>query len=159
MSRFTNHTDGTPGPTGPKGDPGDSGVSSETTFIINGGTLGTQPTFSGSPLFSGSYVKVGNLVHFQVQVDMDNITSFGTGQYYIDLPFAAKYGYQFKEGCLHDISTEKQYAIGGHVYSGQSRIGLNFTNSNGQDDPFDYNSPVTLSTQDNFHFAGTYISE
>jgi hypothetical protein len=131
----------------------------ETSFTVNGGTLGTQPTFDGAPLFSGTYVINGPMVHFQIQVDMDNITSFGTGQYYVDLPFPAKYGYQFKEGCLHDISSGKQYAIGGHVYAGQSQMALTFTNSAGQDEPFDYNSPVVLATTDNFHISGTYISE
>jgi hypothetical protein len=131
----------------------------ETSFTVNGGTLGDQPTFTGDPLFSGSYVKTGPLVHFQIQVDMDNITNFGTGQYYVDLPFDAKYGYQIKEGCLHDVSTGNQYAIGGHVLAGENRLVLTYTNSNGQDEPFDHNSPITLTTADNFHVAGTYISE
>jgi len=135
-----------------------SATSIEQSFTVNGGTLGTQPTFDGAPLFSGTYVINGPMVHFQIQVDMDNILTFGDGQYVIDLPFPAKYGYQFKEGCLHDISSGKQYAIGGHVYAGQSQMALTFTNSAGQDDPFDYNSPVTLSTADNFHISGTYIS-
>jgi hypothetical protein len=148
MARFIN----------PVGD-GSEGVPAETVFTINGGTLGTQPTFTGAPLFSGSYVKNGPLVHFQIQVDMDNITNFGTGQYYVDLPFDAKYGYQIKEGCLHDISTDRQYAIGGHVFAGANRLLLTFTNSNGQDEPFDYNSPITLNVADNFHVAGTYIVE
>lgn len=147
----------------PKGADGadgqDAEAVSETSFTVNGGTLGDQPTFNGAPLFSGTYVKTGPLVHFQIQVDMDNITNFGTGQYYVDLPFPSKYGYQVKQGCLHDISTGKQYAIGGHVYAGQSQLGLTFTNSSGQDEDFDHNSPVTLAIADNFHIAGTYISE
>jgi hypothetical protein len=130
----------------------------ETPFTVNGGTLGTQPTFEGAPLFSGTYVKTGPLVHFQIQVDMDNITNFGTGQYYVDLPFPAKYGYQVREGCLHDISADRQYAIGGHVTAGQSRLNLFFTDSNGQDQEFDYNSPATLAVADNFHVSGTYIT-
>jgi hypothetical protein len=148
MARFIN----------PIGD-GSEGVPTETVFTVNGGSLGTQPTFTGAPLFSGSYVKNGPLVHFQIQVDMDNITNFGTGQYYVDLPFDAKYGYQIKEGCLHDISTDRQYAIGGHVFAGSNRLLLTFTNSNGQDEPFDHNSPITLNVADNFHVAGTYIVE
>ena len=135
-------------------------LGAETSFTVNGGTAGTQPTFNGSPLFSGSYVKNGPLVHFQIQVDMDNITSFGTGQYYVDLPFPAKYGYKFREGCLHDISTSRDYAMGGHVYAGQSRVTLGSTDTQSGtvfDIAFDYNSPVTLSTADNFHISGTYI--
>jgi len=135
-----------------------STVSEETVFAVNGGTDGTQPTFSGAPLFSGSYVKVGSLVHFQIQVDMDNITSFGTGQYYVDLPFQAKYAYQVREGCVHDISTSRQYPIGGHVLAGQSRLNLNFVDSNGRDDAFTYNTPFVLDVVDNFHIAGTYIA-
>jgi hypothetical protein len=152
-----------------KGDTGENGANgadgedaeavSETSFTVNGGTTGTQPTFDGAPLFSGSYVKTGPMVHFQIQVDMDNITNFGTGQYYVDLPFDAKYAYQVREGCLHDTSTDRQYAIGGHVAAGQSRLNLFFTDSNGQDQEFDYNSPITLAVADNFHIAGTYISE
>jgi hypothetical protein len=130
----------------------------ETSFTVNGGSLGTQPTFDGVPLFSGTYVKTGPMVHFQIQVDMDNITNFGTGQYYVDLPFPAKYGYQVREGCLHDISTDRQYAIGGHVSAGQSRLNLFFTDTNGQDQEFDHNSPITLAVADNFHVSGTYIS-
>jgi hypothetical protein len=144
----------------PKGVDGEDAVAvTETSFTVNGGTLGTQPTFDGAPLFSGTYVINGPMVHFQVQVDMDNILTFGSGQYFIDLPFPVKYGYQFKEGCLHDISSGKQYAIGGHVYAGQSQLALTFTNSAGQDEAFDFNSPVTLNVADNFHISGTYISE
>lgn len=136
--------------------PGQTAI--ETSFTVNGGTTATQPTFDGAPLFSGTYVKIGPQVHFQIQVNMDNITSFGTGQYYVDLPFDAKYGYQFKEGCLHDISASNQYAIGGHVAAGTNRLFLTYTGSNGQDEFFDHDSPVNLNAADNFHISGTYIS-
>jgi hypothetical protein len=133
----------------------------DSAFQVSGGTLGTQPTFNGQPLFTGSYIKIGKVVHFEIQVDMDNITSFGTGQYYVDLPFPAKYGYKFREGCLHDISGNKDYAIGGHVFAGSSRLTLTSTDASGNtvfDIPFVYNNPITLSTADNFHIAGTYIT-
>ena len=133
----------------------------DSAFQVSGGTLGTQPTFNGQPLFTGSYIKIGKVVHFQIQVDMDNITSFGTGQYYVDLPFPAKYGYKFREGCLHDISATRDYEIGGHVYAGQSRLTLtSMDTQSGKvfDIPFTYNNPITLSTADNFHISGTYIA-
>ena len=135
---------------------------SDTSFVVTGGTTGTQPTFSGSPLFTGSYTKIGDQVHFQIQVDMDNITGFGTGQYYLDLPFPSKYPYKFRDGCLHDISASKDYAIGGHVAAGASRMYLFSTDTQSGtvfDIEFDYNSPVTLATADNFHIAGTYIAD
>jgi hypothetical protein len=134
----------------------------ESNFAVSGGTLGTQPTFNGTPLFSGSYIKTGSLVHFQIDVDMDNITSFGTGQYYVDLPFPSRYSYKFREGCLHDISAGIDYAITGHVYAGQSRLTLGSTDASGNtvfDVPFVYNNPTTLAVADNFHISGTYISQ
>jgi hypothetical protein len=133
-------------------------ASGEVSFTVNGGTLGTPPAFIGDPLFSGSYVKTGPLVHFQIQVDMDNITNFGTGQYVVVLPFLSKYAYQVRQGCLHDVSTGKQYSIGGHVLPNSANLALTFTNTNGQDEVFDYNSPVTLTSEDNFHISGTYIT-
>jgi hypothetical protein len=131
----------------------------DSPFSVVGGTLGTQPTFSSAPLFTGSYVKADDLVHFQIQVDMDNITAFGTGQYYVDLPFTAKHNYYLRDGCVHDISTDKQYSIGGHISAGSKRLFLRSTSSNGNDVAFEHNVPFTLNAADNFHIAGTYITE
>ena len=133
----------------------------EVSFTVNGGSTGTQPTFNGAPLFSGSYVRSGSLIHFQIQVDMDNITSFGTGQYYVDLPFPAKYGYKFREGCLHDISANRDYAIGGHVFPNESRLYLGSTDASGNtvfDIAFVQGNPTTLSTEDSFHISGSYLA-
>jgi hypothetical protein len=125
-------------------------------FVPMGGTTGTQPTFNGAPLFTGSYNKIGNIVHFAIDVDMDNITNFGTGQYYMDLPFPAKRNYLLSDGCLHDFSTGDEYAILGHILAGSNRLTLLSTASNGRQVPFEHNVPVTLNVADNFHIAGTY---
>jgi len=133
----------------------------DTSFPVNGGTTGAQPTFSSDPKFSGSYVRIGEQVHFQIQVDMDNITSFGTGQYYMDLPFPSKYSYQFSSGCLHDFSTGIEYPIFAHVTAGQSRMYLQSIDAQGNaayQVDFTYNHPVTLTTADNFHVSGDYIA-
>jgi hypothetical protein len=137
-------------------------VTPEVPFAVNGGTLGTQPTFNGAPLFTGSYIRARNLVHFEVQVDFDNVTSFGTGQYFIDLPFASKYSYQFTAGCLHDVSTGRDYPIYGHVLGGSSRMELQSMDITGQtvyQIDFTSTNPVALSTADNFHVSGSYIAE
>ena len=166
MARFTGSGSGPQGEQGLQGEQGPQGEQGadpvETAFTVLGGTTGTQPTFSGTPLFTGSYVKTGSLVHFQIQVDMDNITSFGTGQYFVDLPLPAKYGYDFRDACLHDISTGRVYHLSGHVFAGESQLLLNTTTRSGNsvyDEPFTFSDPVTLSTADNFHIAGTYICE
>jgi hypothetical protein len=134
----------------------------DTEFPVFGGTLGTQPTFDGNPLFTGSYVKIGPMVHFRIDVDFDNITSFGTGQYYLDLPFPAKYNYEFTAGCLHDISATRDYPITGHIYAGESRMLLKSMDASGNTTyavPFTATAPVTLATADNFHVSGDYIAD
>jgi hypothetical protein len=132
----------------------------EVTYTVTGGSKGTQPTFSGAPLFTGGYVKDGDLVHFRIDVDFDNITSFGTGQYYLNLPFISKHNYQFADGCLHDISTGRNYPITGHVAANSNELLLESLDAQGNavyQVDFTSTSPVTLATADNFHVSGTYI--
>lgn len=140
----------------------DPEVTPEVPFAVNGGTLGTQPTFDGAPLFTGSYIRARNLVHFEVQIDFDNITNFGTGQYFIDLPFPSRFAYQFTAGCLHDVSTGRDYPIYGHVLAGSNRMELQSMDVTGQtvyQVDFTSTNPVALSTEDNFHLSGSYIAE
>lgn len=131
----------------------------DITYQPLGGTDGSQPTFSGDPLITGSYVRFGPLCHFQIDVDFDNITSFGSGQYYLTLPFSAEHAFLVRDGCLHDASGGDQYAITGHCDAGSNVLKLLSVASNGRDVPFTYNVPVTLAVADNFHIAGTYHVE
>ena len=136
-----------------------SGSTDNGTWTIEGGTLSNpQPTFTGDPLFTGHYSVVGNLCHFAIDVDMDNITSFGTGQYYMKLPFPANHNIILSDGCLHDDSTGNQYAILGHVVEGSDIMTLFSTASNGQHTPFSDsdNTPIKLAVADSFHIAGTF---
>lgn len=147
MARFTHHAIA------------NRGSSATNTWTIEGGTDGTQPTFNGDPLFSGTYTMWDSLVHFSIDVDMDNITNFGTGQYYVKLPFPSINNYLLTDGCLHDSSTGDQYSILGHVVAGSDTLTLFSVASNGREVPFEHNVPVTLSTADNFHIAGTFAVE
>jgi hypothetical protein len=129
-------------------------------FTVQGGVVtGTQPTFNGAPLFTGSYSRIGDLVHFQIQVDFDNITSFGDGQYYVNLPFPARYTYQVRAGNVDDFSTSRRYSVGGHVVAASNQLQLNFIDSQGRDTPFTYNTPFVLAVQDSFNISGTYIAQ
>jgi hypothetical protein len=132
----------------------------EQFYEVSGGTDGTQPTSNGDLDIEGSYVILGNTVFFRIHIDFDNITSFGTGQYYVTLPFASKYEMMFRDGCMHDISEDREFHIAGHVEAGATELSLHTTDIIGQsvyDFPFDSTTPVALSTEDNFHIAGTYI--
>ena len=139
---------------------GSGGATSNDTWVIEGGTTnGTQPTFNGDPLFSGSWTRLGDMVFFNIDVDMDNITNFGSGQYYVKLPFASKYNYLLSDGCVHDVSTGDEYAVMGHVLAGSDILTLLTTTSNGKQNPFTHNVPFNLDVADSFHIAGTYEAQ
>ena len=87
---------------------------------------------------------------------MDNITGFGTGQYYVKLPFASKNNYLLSDGCVHDISTGNEYAVLGHVVAGSDILTLLSTASNGRQVDFTATVPFSLNAEDNFHIAGFY---
>lgn len=136
-----------------------TGYGVTTIYQPDGGTIGgTQPTFSG-PAIEGSFNRFGNMIHFSIRVAFTNITSFGTGQYYLTLPYPVRVAYDFREGCIHDASASTQYQISGHAFAGSSQLILSAADKVGsavQDVPFTYNNPVTLTTSDSFHIAGTY---
>lgn len=138
-----------------------TGYGVNTTYASEGGTDGTQPTFSG-PAITSSYNRFGNMIHFSILVDFDNITSFGTGQYYLTLPYPARVAYDFRDGCLHDTSTGAQFQISGHVNASDDVLWLSSSDkisSGVQDVDFTATFPVTLTTADLFHIAGTYEIE
>lgn len=124
------------------------------------GTTGAgavQPTFSGTPLISSDYIIIGRVCHFDISVDFSNITSFGTGQYYLTLPFNSHGEYLLSDGCLHDASTGDEYATMAHLSPGSNIMSLLSTLSNGKQAPFNNSVPVNLAIQDRFHMAGTYV--
>ena len=131
----------------------------DTTYLVQGGTSGVQPTFSGQPLFTASYVQTGDLVFFRINVGMSNITSFGTGQYYVTLPFDSKYDMIVSSGHLNDNSTNDNYQLSGEITAGSNVMWLYYIGSNSQLAAFDYNSPKVLDLNDFFHISGTYIKE
>jgi hypothetical protein len=152
---------GSTGATGATGATGPVLSPTETSYTVTGGSLGTAPTFSGSPMFYGSYVKIGPSVTFRINVEFDNITGFGTGQYYLTLPFTAKYGTEIRGGCLHDESTGYLYHISGHVNANSNQLLLYTTDVQGstvRDYEFTSTEPVTLVVQDSFHIGGVYIA-
>jgi hypothetical protein len=134
-------------------------VAPEVSYAVQGGTSGNQPTFSGDPLFSASYILLDRLVHFRVNVQMTNITNFGTGQYYVTLPFNSAHTYLTSDGHLHDVSANRDYTLQGHVFAGTNVLQLFYTQSNGQQDEFEHNAPITLATADLFHISGTYMKD
>jgi hypothetical protein len=129
----------------------------EVPYTVSGGALGTQPTFDGAPLFAGSYTKTGNLVHFRVNVSMSNITNFGSGQYYVSIPFTSEYDVYVRNGQLKHSSGD-MYSVSGHATAGSNELRLYTTASNGKEVAFTSSSPVGLNTTCDFHIFGSYFS-
>jgi hypothetical protein len=129
----------------------------DTLYQPGGGTSGTQPVFPASAI-EGSYTRFGNMIHFAIKVTFTGITSFGTGQYYLTLPYPAIHSYDLRDGCLHDVSASTQFQVSGHVLAGSNQLWLSAADkvaSGIQDVPFTSTFPVTLTTADTFHIAGT----
>ena len=102
------------------------------------------------------------MVHFNLALGFATATSFGTGQYYVTLPYPAKGEYAFREGLLHDLSADNRYHLSGELNAGSSQLLLYVTNNstaNDYDEAFTSAIPVTITTADRFHFSGTYEIE
>ena len=138
-----------------------TGYGINIAYQPSGGTSGTQPTWTGTPI-TGSFNRFGNMVHFNIFVNFSTITNFGTGQYYLTLPYPSKHEIKFADGCLHDVSTNRDYQIRAGVLATSDILKLSTTGVDGQkiyDSPFTATDPVTLTTADYFHIAGTYEIE
>lgn len=130
-----------------------------TTFAgVQGGTSGTQPTFSG-PVFTATYTRFGDMVYFAYSVDFANILTFGTGQYFMTLPYNSRRPVTFSGGSLTDDSGGTVYSIIGNVAAGSDVMTLSYIKSNGETEAFEYNKPITLTTADSFDITGTYELE
>jgi len=130
-----------------------------TTFSdVSGGTDGTQPTFSG-PVFTATYTRFGDMVYFAYSVDFTNILTFGTGQYFMTLPYNSRRPVTFSGGSLTDDSGGTVYSIIGNVAAGSNVMTLSYIKSNGETEPFEHNKPITLTTADSFDITGTYELE
>ena len=121
---------------------------------------GTGLAFTGTPA-TGSYIKIGNLIQVQINVDFDNVSNFGTGQYSLTLPFPSKYHTDVYGGSVHDIVNQgvDHYSLKGHLSDASSTFTIWNIKSSAADEPFDHNSPIGLTTNDLFHMSFSYICE
>jgi hypothetical protein len=117
---------------------------------------GTGLEYTGNPT-TDSYVKIGSLVHFTINVDCTTVTNFGTGQYSITLPFAASVPYAFRDGQAYDTSATQHYRILGEGIPSSDAMLLWYGGTT-NDLAFKYNTPInTLATNDYWYISGTYI--
>ena len=152
---------GPQGPTGPTGPAGAAAVipgkvSYQPTFGVVAGS-GDAPTWTSEPA-TGSYVKLGNLVFFDIEVSLATISDFGSGNYTLTLPFASDSEFTVRSGGIHrGGSKDNHYNLLGEMTAGSSVMELRYA-SGTQDQPFDHNSPYSLTTAGEFHISGVYTT-
>ena len=139
---------------------GDAGGLTTTINSYSPVWSGTGLAFTGTPA-TGFYVKIGNFIQVQISVDFDNVSNFGSGQYSLTLPFPSKYHTDVYGGSIHDVVNQgvDHYSIKGHLTDGSSTFTIWNIKSSAADEPFDYNSPINLTTSDLFHMSFSYICE
>ena len=139
---------------------GDVGGLTTTINTYNSVWSGTGLTFTGTPT-TASYVKIGNLVQVQIDVDFTNVTNFGTGQYSLTIPFNSKYHTDVYGGSVHDVVNQgvDHFSIKGHLTDSSTTMTIWSIGSSSKDEPFDHNSPFNLATADRFHMSFSYICE
>lgn len=139
---------------------GDVGGLTTTIYDYTPVWSGTGLTFTGTPA-TGHYIKIGNLVTVEINVVLDTVTNFGTGQYSLTLPFASKYHTDVFGGSVHKVlpSSVEHYSLKGHLAASSTTMTLWDISGSGKDEPFDHNSPIVLSDTEQFHMGLTYICE
>lgn len=120
---------------------------------------GTNLSFTGTPV-TASYVKIGKLVQIQIEVEFDNVTNFGTGQYSLTLPFNSAYHTDAFGGSIHKVNSgTSHYSVKGHMLPSSNIMTLWSIGSNSVDEPVDHNSPANLTTADRLNMSFSYICE
>ena len=152
-----------PGANGADGaDGADADLDTGTTTIHSYTPVwsGTGLEYTGTPAV-GSYIKIGNLITVQIDVEFDNVSNFGTGAYSLTLPFASAYHTDVYGGSLHKVTNQgvDHYSLKGHLSPSSSTFTLWAVGSSAADQQFDHDSPVNIDTDDKYHMSFTYICE
>ena len=168
-----------PGPVGPQGiqgEVGPQGPALNPTAVRWSPTFqATGLTFTGSnstyPTYNSYYIKVGQLVTFNIKIQMTTVTNFGTGQFKVDLPFApiASAANHFSAWAWVDPSQPAD-ELNGHVQmvadhlSGSQTLDLHWLKETTAspkpliESLLVQGTPTTFTTSSIFYVNGTYIA-
>lgn len=135
----------------------------------------TGLTFTGSgttyPTYNSYYVKYGQLVTFNISIDLTTVTNFGTGQFKVDLPFApipsaanhfSAWSWVDPSQPADELNGHKQL-VADHL-AGSQTLDLHWllaTTSNPKpiiESLLTQGNPVTYTTASKLYVNGTYIA-
>lgn len=120
---------------------------------------GTGLAYTGTPT-TGYYSRVGKMITFFIRVNCATVTNFGTGNYYLTLPYTPDNHYLFQNGGIHHPALTRHYTFAGDCNEGSNDLELLTLTQHGTAlyfDPLKQGSPVTLNTDDFFYISGTYF--
>jgi hypothetical protein len=135
----------------------------------------TGLTFTGTgltyPTYNSYYVKYGQMVTFNIIVNLTTVTNFGTGQFKVDLPFAplAQTANHFSAWSWVNPALPPD-DLNGHIQLVADHLPdtqtldlhwLQATTSNPKpiiETIFSQGTPVTLTTASKMYINGTYIA-
>jgi hypothetical protein len=143
------------GPTGPQGPTGSTGAPTTTNYTPV--WTGTGLNVVGTPT-AGTYVKYGQEVVFNLEVNMNNVLAFGTGQYSLSLPVLPEDGKANTFVGNLFVSGGVEYSIIGRAPAGSAVMSLWYIGSNGLLTALTGAAPATLTTISTIAFNGAFIS-
>ena len=147
---------GETGPQGAAGPAGASPVTSNPTLTIQ--TANGNMVYSGTPI-SATAVTTGQVVMLWVEADLTTVSSFGTGQLQLTLPFTCLVDLSVNTGHLHDASKTKHYMVEGECDQGSNLLKLYYhKGSNSELLPLTPTSLVTITSTDELSISGTFIT-
>lgn len=146
------------GPTGPTGATGPTGLATFATYTPS--FTGTGLNFVGSPA-SGYYSKYGGSVIFGIRVICTNVSSFGTGQLSLTLPFLPEPGASLSFNGILDVGGSESgnvYQVFAHVLDGTATARLYVHGTNGLRNSLTGTVPATLTTNTIIYLNGSFVT-
>lgn len=119
-------------------------------------TVNNNMVYTGNPVLI-EVQRIGKMITANALIDFTNVTNFGTGQYYFDIPVGIP-------NRAHDLSAGGFLLDGGQSYTIFATLGatankmyLWHPTSNGGSDAMDYNSPAVLDTTSVVNITGVAL--
>lgn len=134
----------------------------------------TGLTYTGSgtthPAYNSYYTKIGSMVSFYIEVNLSTVTNFGTGQYFLEMPFLPHGGMMNHFAGWVNVDPTQNPDLAGHVILnidhlvGTKTLDMHYIKqAGGANSPimeaiFKQGTPVVLTTSSRIYVNGTYIT-
>ena len=119
-------------------------------------TVNNNMVYTGNPVLI-EVQRIGKMITANAQINFTNVTNFGTGQYYFDIPAGIP-------SRAHDLSAGgflskagNTYTVFGTLAATGNKMYLYHPTSNGGSDTVTYNKPTTITTATTINITGVAL--